>query len=138
MILIRSTARAAAAVALAVTALALGACAHHKSDIAIVNIETIQNDWPKFQNYRNQLQANLDAIRVSKLKAAEKQRQLGQLAQQSARWQAEVTNDVRGAAASIAKAKNYSIVVTRQGVAYGGDDITPDVEKALNITPQGH
>jgi Skp family chaperone for outer membrane proteins len=46
-----------------------------------------------------------------------------------------VTDDVKAAVKQIATDKHYSLVVTRQGIAYGGDDITPDVQAALHIAP---
>ena len=48
--------------------------------------------------------------------------------------QTEVTGDVRAATEQVAKAKNLKMVFTREFVGYGGVDITPDVEKVLNIT----
>ena len=95
----------------------------------------LKQDWPKFINYSRQLEANLAAIRASKATDAEKQRQFDQLQEQSRRWESEVVGEVQGAAKNIAADRHYTLVVTRQGVAYGGDDITPDVEKALKITP---
>ena len=41
---------------------------------------------------------------------------------------------MRDAAQQVATAKNLKYVLTRQYVGYGGVDITPDVEKILNIT----
>ncbi|MBC5825753.1 MAG: OmpH family outer membrane protein [Candidatus Eremiobacteraeota bacterium] len=108
-------------------------CARHHSQIAVVNVASLEQSWPKFQNYANQLQANFVAIRDSKLKPDEKRRQFAQLSQQSLRWQNEVSNDVRGAVQNIASQRNYQIVVTRQGVAFGGEDITDDVKAALKI-----
>ena len=113
----------------------LSGCGHARSTVAFVNVAVLQSTWPKFINYQNQLQANLNAIQSSKLSQADKQRELQQLNQQSARWQVEVTNDVKDAVKQIATDKHYSLVVTRQGVAYGGDDITADVQAALHIAP---
>jgi Skp family chaperone for outer membrane proteins len=48
--------------------------------------------------------------------------------------QTEVTGDVRNAVQQIAAQRHFSLVVTREFVGYGGVDITPDVEKLLNIT----
>ncbi len=120
--------------ALAIIA-SLTGCGHTQSTVAFVNVAVLQSTWPKFINYQNQLQANLNAIQSSRLSQADKQRELLQLNQQSTRWQIEVTNDVKVAVQQIATAKHYSLVVTRQGIAYGGDDITPDVQAALHIAP---
>jgi len=120
----------AACVAAAVVA---GGCAGQQSKVAVVNILAIEANWPKFQNYSNQLQASFAAIESSKMSAADKQQQLAQLQGQSKRWQDEVTNDLRQTVTTIATARHYQLVVTREGVAYGGDDITTDVEKAMSI-----
>ena len=120
-------------VAAASVALALGGCAHTHSQVAVVNVGALEQRWPKFINYYRQIQANYVAINDSKISPAEKRRALAQWQQQSQRWQDEVSNDVRNVVKDIAAQKHYQIVVTRQGVAYGGDDITVDVEKALKI-----
>jgi Skp family chaperone for outer membrane proteins len=125
------TVRALFAVCVA-AALASG-CAGQRSKIAVVNILAIEANWPKFQNYSNQLQASFAAIEASKMPNSQKQQQLAQLQGQSKRWQDEVTNDLRDTVTTLAKARNYQIVVTREGVAYGGDDITTDVEKSMSI-----
>jgi outer membrane protein len=118
---------------LAVFAGMLTGCAHQHSTVAVVNVNTIEQRWPKFINYYRQIQANYVAINESKISPAEKQKAFRQWQQQSQRWQDEVSGNVRDAVKQIATDKGYKLVVTRQGVAYGGDDITVDVEKALKI-----
>lgn len=125
-----------AALGAAALALCTGACASTHSSVAVVNIATIEQRWPKFINYSRQLQANYYAINESKVSATDKRRALAQWQQQSQRWQDEVTNDVRDAAKQIASDKHYQLVFTKQGT-YGGDDITVDVEKALKIDTSG-
>jgi Skp family chaperone for outer membrane proteins len=110
-----------------------GGCSGTRSKVAVVNISVIEANWPKFQNYANQLQASFAAIEASKSTSAEKRQQLAQLQGQSKRWQDEVTNELRQTVNTIATARHYQLVVTREGVAYGGDDITVDVEKAMSI-----
>ena len=100
-----------------------------------MKVGEIEQNWPKFINYYNQLQANYQAIMASKTSPADKRKALAQFQDQERRWNDEVTAEVRGVVTDIAKKRNYEIVVTKEGTAYGGDDITPDVEKALNITP---
>ena len=117
----------------AALAITLSGCAHARSKVAVVNIGAIEQRWPKFINYYRQIQANYVAINDSKISPAEKRRAMIQWQQQSQRWQDEVSNDVRNVVKDIAGQKHYEMVVTRQGVAYGGDDITLDVEKALKI-----
>jgi Skp family chaperone for outer membrane proteins len=125
--------RCAAFAVVTASALTGAGCGQTHSKVAFVNVEVLQSTWPKFINYQNQLQATLYAIQSSKISAAEKQKQLQQLNQQSARWQTEVTADVKDAVKQIAANRHYELVVTRQGTAYGGDDITPDVQSALRI-----
>jgi Skp family chaperone for outer membrane proteins len=125
--------RRAAFAFVSASVLASAGCGQSHAKVAYVNVEVLQSTWPKFINYQNQLQATLYAIQSSKIAPAEKQKQLQQLNQQSARWQAEVTNDVKDAVKQIAANRHYELVVTRQGTAYGGDDITPDVQSALHI-----
>jgi Skp family chaperone for outer membrane proteins len=125
--------RRAAVAFVTASVLATVGCGQAHAKVAYVNVEVLQSTWPKFINYQNQLQATLYAIQSSKIAPAEKQKQLQQLNQQSARWQAEVTNDVKDAVKQIAANRHYELVVTRQGTAYGGDDITPDVQSALRI-----
>jgi Skp family chaperone for outer membrane proteins len=45
-----------------------------------------------------------------------------------------LTQEIKDAASKVAQQKNLKLVVTREGVGYGGTDITPDVETAMNIT----
>jgi hypothetical protein len=117
----------------ALSVLSFSGCSHAHSKVAVVNIAAIEQRWPKFINYYRQIQANYVAINDSKVSPAEKRRALAQWQQQSQRWQDEVSNDVRSVVKNIAGQQHYEMVVTRQGVAYGGDDITTDVEKALKI-----
>jgi outer membrane protein len=131
---LRSSSIIALALALVAASGAAG-CAHRQSAIAIVSVTTVERNWPKFVNYDNQLRANQQAIMQSKTSKADKDRAMAQFAQQARRWQDEVSAELKGAVETIAREKNYQMVFTREGVAYGGDDITTDVMKALNITP---
>jgi Skp family chaperone for outer membrane proteins len=115
-------------------ALVSSGCAGAHSKVAVVNILTIEANWPKFQNYANQLQASFAAIEQSKSASPQKRQELAKLQEQSKRWQDEVTGELRATVTNIAKDRHYQLVVTREGVAYyGGDDITVDVEKSMNI-----
>jgi hypothetical protein len=102
--------------------------------VAVVNIDRIANNWPKFINYHNQLGADEAALGRSNASPTQKERAAAALQQRYARLENEVTDDVRNAAEQVAKEKNYKLVVTRQWVGYGGDDITGDVERILKIT----
>ncbi len=116
-------------------ALSFGGCARAHSRVAYVRITELEQTWPKFINYFNQLQANYQAIAASRTSPQEKAKAMAQFQEQERRWNDEVTNEVRQAATDIAKQRNYVLVVTKEGTAYAGDDITADVEKELHITP---
>jgi len=47
---------------------------------------------------------------------------------------AQLTQQIKDAAGKVAADKQLKLVVTREGVGYGGTDITADVEKVMNIT----
>ena len=53
--------------------------AAQSSGIGLVDVQRISQNWPKFQNYANQLQASFAAIEASKSTNSEKQQQLAQL-----------------------------------------------------------
>jgi len=119
-----------------VAALSIAACNNQQAtnQIGTVNVTQITTNWPKFLNYQNQLSADAQAIDRSSAPVREKLREQAALQQRFARFQDEVTNDVRTAAEQVASDKHLKLVVTREFVGYGGLDITPDVEKILKIT----
>ncbi|MBV8074314.1 MAG: hypothetical protein JO140_02705 [Candidatus Eremiobacteraeota bacterium] len=104
-----------------------------KADVATVDVTRIMANWPKFANYNNQIQADAFAIESSKAPESQKARQRAELAQRFTQFQSEITNDVSQAAQQVASQKNLKMVFTRQGVGFGGTDITSDVEKILKI-----
>jgi Skp family chaperone for outer membrane proteins len=122
------------AASLCLAALLLAGCAHASPEVATVSMARITSNWPKFINYNNQLTADAQAIERSTASDAQKQRERDQLRQQYVQMQDEITGDVRNAAAQVAKDRNFKLVVTQEFSAYGGTDITPEVEKILNIT----
>jgi hypothetical protein len=112
----------------------LAACSHQpQSDIGLVDTLRLQANWPKFQNYQNQLSVDAQTIERSGKPERVKAQERAQLQQRFAQDQVELTNDVRDAAQQVASQKHLAYVLTRQYVGYGGVDITPDVEKILNI-----
>jgi uncharacterized protein YdcH (DUF465 family) len=120
--------------ALCLLALLAAGCGHPSGDVATVSMSRITSNWPKFINYNNQLTADAQALERSQAPDSEKQRERDHLRQQYVQMQDEVTGDVRNAAAQVAKTRNFKLVVTQEFSAYGGTDITADVEKILNIT----
>jgi hypothetical protein len=119
------------AVALATLA---GCATQTDSSVATIDLTRIQNNWPKFINYSNQLASDTASIQRSGGSQQQKARELDELRRRYVSMQNEVSGDVRDAAAKVADARHIKLVVTRQYVGYGGIDITADVEKLLNIT----
>jgi len=104
-----------------------------KSTVGLIDTARITNNWPKFQNYQNQIVADEAAIQRSRATNVQKQQQIAQLQERFVNAQRELTDDVSTAAAQVAKDKGLSYVLTRQYVGYGGVDITPEIEKILKI-----
>jgi hypothetical protein len=120
---------------LAAACAALAGCASGTdSSVATIDLARIQNNWPKFINYSNQLASDTASINRSGASQPQKQAELDQLRRRYVSMQNEVSGDVRDAAQKVADERHIKLVVTRQFVGYGGIDITPDVEKILNIT----
>ncbi len=128
--------RTALAGLLSLTALAAAGCGwlQPQSQVAIVDVARISQNWPKFINYNNQLASDTAAIQRSSASPRDKQRQLDTLRRRFVAMQTEVTNDVRSAAEQVAARRHFKLVLTREFVGYGGTDITADVEKILKIT----
>jgi Skp family chaperone for outer membrane proteins len=126
----RSISRAFAAVALAALATA---CSGPKPAIGLVDVVRITQNWPKFQNYQNQLSADAYALERSNRSAAEKAKEQARLQARFVTAQNELTGEVTDAAKQVATQRGLKYVLTRQFVGYGGVDITPDVEKILKI-----
>jgi len=120
--------------ALAASLLVMTACSKPpQSDIGLVDVSRLTANWPKFLNYQNQLNADVTAVRASHVSEGVKQREMAGLQYRFATNQTELTNNVHDAAAQVASDKHLRYVFTRQFVGFGGVDITPDVEKILQI-----
>jgi Skp family chaperone for outer membrane proteins len=120
--------------ALAASLLGITACSKPPpSDTGLVDVQRLSANWPKFLNYQNQLNADLNAVKTSNAPDAQKAREMQGLQYRYQTNQTELTNNVRDAAQQVANDKHLRYVFTRQFVGYGGVDITPDVEKILQI-----
>jgi len=114
--------------------LALCACSGGpKGDIGLIDTVRIQQNWPKFLNYQNQLSADAAALQRSGASNAQKARESAQLQQRFTQAQNELTGEVTDAAKQVAANRGLKYVFTRQYVGYGGVDVTADVEKILKI-----
>jgi Skp family chaperone for outer membrane proteins len=112
---------------------ALAGCAAH-SPIGLVDVQRIVTNWPEYQGYQNQLYADERSIASRRESAPRKQRAALALQQKYARVTDQLSAQIRDAAGKIASQRSLKLVLTREGIGYGGVDITSDVEKALNIT----
>jgi len=104
------------------------------SPVGLVDIQRIVANWPEYQNYQNQLVLDEQSIASGKGNTAQKQRAAMALQQKYTKITEQLTQQIRDAAGKIAQQKKLELVVTREGIGYGGVDITPEVEKSLNIT----
>ncbi|MBV8153205.1 MAG: hypothetical protein JO029_00655 [Candidatus Eremiobacteraeota bacterium] len=104
------------------------------SPVGLVDVQRIVTNWPEYQNYQSQLVVDEQSIASGKGSTAEKTRAALALQQKYSKITEQLTQQIRDAASKIASEKQLKLVVTREGIGYGGVDITPDVEKSLNIT----
>jgi Skp family chaperone for outer membrane proteins len=104
------------------------------SPVGLVDVQRIVANWPEYQSYQSQLLVDEHGIANGKGSTAQKQRAAITLQQKYEKITEQLTQQIRDAAAKIAAQKQLKLVVTREGIGYGGIDITPDVEKSLNIT----
>lgn len=103
------------------------------SPVGLVDVNRIVNNWPEYQNYQNQLYADERTIAAGKGSTAQKQQAVVAMQRKYQKITEQLTQQIRDAAGKIATNKQLKLVVTREGIGYGGVDITPDVEKSLNI-----
>ena len=108
-------------ITLTLAACVLAACGNN-SPIGTVDVQRVAANWSKYQDFQNQLSADEQQIANSKVSNGQK-----------ARLQAALQVKY-GRIGKVSADRKLQLVVTREGVGYGGVDITPDVEKLLNIT----
>jgi outer membrane protein len=114
-------------------AAALAACAA-PSPIGLVDVNRIVSNWPEYQSDQSQLLAEERSIESRRESAPQKQRDAMALQRKYAQLTDQLSQQIRNAASTIAAQRQLKLVFTREGIGYGGVDITADVEKALNIT----
>lgn len=115
------------------TAAMLAGCAA-RSPIGLVDVERIVANWPEYQGYQNQLYTEERSIQSRRESNRLKQRAVVGLQQKYSKVTDQLSKQIRDAAGKIASQRQLKLVLTREGIGYGGVDITSDVEKALNIT----
>jgi molybdopterin biosynthesis enzyme MoaB len=104
------------------------------SPIGLVDVQRIVTNWPEYQGYQNQLLSDERSIQSQRSSNRQKQREAFLMEQKYSKITLQLTQQIRDAATKIAQQKQLKLVLTREGIGYGGVDITPDVEKSLNIT----
>jgi Skp family chaperone for outer membrane proteins len=114
-------------------ATALGGCAG-RSSIGLVDVQRIVSNWPEYQGYQTQLMSEERSITGRRESAARKVSDAAALERKYAKVTDQLSAQIRDAAGKIAAQSQLKLVLTREGIGYGGVDITSDVEKALNIT----
>ncbi len=118
---------------IALSAAALAGCGN-SSPIGLVDVQRIVANWPEYQTYQSQLLADEQSVAAQKGSAKSKQAAAIALQRKYAKITDQLTQQIRDAASKIAQDKQLKLVLTREGIGYGGVDITSDVEKSLNIT----
>lgn len=111
----------------------LAGCAT-SSPIGTVDVNRIVANWSVYQQYQQQLMADEQSIAQSKASQLKKTQEAMALQKKYAKITSELTTEIRDAAGKVAAQKNLKLIVTKEGVGYGGVDITADVEKAMDIT----
>ncbi len=114
-------------------AVALAGCAT-RSPIGLVDVQRIVANWPEYQGYQNQLYADERSIQSRRESSARKRRAAVALQRKYSQVTDRLSQQIRDAAGKIASQRQLKLVLTREGIGYGGVDITGDVERALNIT----
>ena len=105
-----------------------------QSSIGLVDVQRIVNNWPEYQGYQNQLLSDEKTISSRQESNARKTLDATALQKKYSKVTDKLSQQIRDAAGKIAQGRNLKLVLTREGIGYGGVDITADVEKALNIT----
>jgi len=117
----------------ALAAALLAGCGNN-SPVGLIDIGRIVANWKTYQLNQQQLMIDEQKIVQSRATNAQKQREAVALQKKYAGITDDLTKQIRDAAQKVASEKNLKMVVTKQGVGYGGVDITADVEKEMNIT----
>ena len=120
-------------VTLSLAACVLAGCGT-ASPVGTVDVQRIVANWPQYKTYQSQLLSEEQSLAAGKGSNAQKQRAAQGLQQKYAGINDQLTQQIRDAAAKVAAQRSLKLVFTREGVGYGGVDITSDVEKAMNIT----
>jgi Skp family chaperone for outer membrane proteins len=111
----------------------LAGCAA-QSPIGLVDVQRIVSNWPEYQGYQNQLASEERSLQARRESTARRQNDALSLQRKYSKITDQLSQQIRDAAGKIASQRRLKLVLTREGIGYGGVDITSDVEKSLNIT----
>ncbi len=111
----------------------LAGCAP-QSPIGLVDVQRVVSNWPEYQGYQTQMYSEERSISTRRESNSRKQRDAYDLQRKYAKVTDRLSAQLRDVAGKVASQRQLKLVLTREGIGYGGVDITPDVEKALNIT----
>lgn len=112
----------------------LAGCSGNSSPVGLIDINRVVANWPTYQNYQQQLLSEEQKIVQSKASTGQKTAEANALQRKYAGITDQLTKQIRDAATKVATQRDLKLVVTKEGIGYGGVDITPDVEKLMNIT----
>lgn len=121
------------AILITLAAALLAGCAN-ASPVGTVDVGRVVSNWKAYQLNQQQLLIDEQKIVQSKASTAQKRREALALQKKYAGITEQLTSQIRSAAAKVAQQKHLKLVITKEGVGYGGTDITRDVEKIMNIT----
>jgi hypothetical protein len=105
-----------------------------RSPIGLVDVQRIVNNWSEYQGYQNQLAAEERSLAARRESTSRRQSDALSLQRKYAKITDALSQQIRDAAGKIASQRQLKLILTREGIGYGGVDITSDVEKSLNIT----
>ena len=120
-------------IVVSLAAVLFAGCAN-TSPIGTVDINRIVANWDVYQHYQQQLLADEQGIASGKGSDAAKARAVQALRKKYGTITDQLSQQIRQAATKIAQQRNLKLIVTKEGVGYGGVDITAEVEKAMAIT----
>jgi|GEM_PF-5054910 len=117
-------------------------CSFFKIRVGTVDIDKITKKWYKFQRYDRQFEDEKIAYSLLLEKASPnltklekedlQQRILGLLKRSNLIMKEVLYKDIKSAAAELAKKEKLKIIVIKQGVKYGGEEITDKLLEMLS------
>ena len=104
------------------------------SPIGLVDVQRIVANWPEYQGYQNQLYSEERTLAGRRESAANRQRETLALQRKYSKVTDQLSQQIKDAAGKIASQRQLKLVLTREGIGYGGVDITSDVGIGTKMT----